>query len=119
MESFYMYFQNLEFILDQTNKVTRYQAKLQFLQFDQDEPYNIPNPVIITPCKYKQFISTDLKDKPKAIFNSLIEIDNSFVKNMFINSIVIDTNDIVVRVGTPLIKLVLQIIREYTEAARK
>ena len=34
-ESFYFYMSNLEFIMEKTNKVTRYQTKLQFLQFDQ------------------------------------------------------------------------------------
>ena len=88
-ESFYFYMYNLEFISDKTNKRTRYQTKLQFLQFDQEEPFNLSNPVIITTSKYKQYTSTDPKDKPKSIFNSLIEIDNSFVKNMFFNQIVV------------------------------
>lgn len=109
---------NLEFIMDQTNKRTKYQAKLQFMQLDQDQPYNIPQPVIITPSKYKQFTSTDPKDKPKSIFNALVEIDNSFVKNLFINQMVLDINDIVVHVGSPFIKLIMQIAKDYTEAAK-
>lgn len=44
---------NLEFILEKTNKKTRYQTRLQFLQFDQNEPFNLPNPVIMTPYRYK------------------------------------------------------------------
>ena len=109
---------NLEFIMEQTNKRSRYQAKLQFLQIDQDEPYNIPNPVIITPSKFKQFTSNDPKDKPKSIFNALVEIDNSFVKNLFINQMIIDVNDLVVKIGSPFIKLVLQIVKDYTTAAK-
>lgn len=117
-ESFYFYFYNLEFILDKTNKRTRYQTKLQFLQLDQEEPFNIPSPVILTTAKYKQFTSTDPKDKPLAIFNSLIEIDNSFVKNMFFNQIVVDMNDLVLHASTPFLKLIMQLVKEYQEVTK-
>lgn len=103
---------------EKTNKRTKYQAKLQFFQFDQEEPYKIPNPVVITPIKYKQFTSNDPKDKPKSIFNALVEIDNSFVKNLFFNRIIIDINDIVINIGSSFIKLIMQIYKEYTEAAK-
>jgi hypothetical protein len=45
-------------ILLETNKKTSYQAKLQFLQVDQNEPFNLINPVVITPDRYKQFITS-------------------------------------------------------------
>ena len=114
-ESFYFYMHNLEFIMDKTNKKTSYQTKLQFLQFDQSEPFNLSNPVIITPTKYKQFTSSDPKDKPKSIFNSLIEIDNSFVKNIFFNKIVIDMDDLVVQASTQFLKIVMQVSKEFME----
>lgn len=37
---------------------------------------------------------------------------------MFFNQIIIDVNDIVVRVETAFIKLILQIVKEYTDAAK-
>ena len=32
------------------------QIRLNYLQFDQQHPFNMPNPVIITPDKMKEFL---------------------------------------------------------------
>lgn len=88
-ESFYFYMQNLEMAFLKTNLSTKFQAKLQFLQFDQCEPFNIPDPVIVTPSKYKQFTSKNPKDKPKSVFNLLVELDRKFVKNNFFKVIAV------------------------------
>lgn len=48
----------------------------------------------------------------------MVEIDNSFVKNLFLNKIVIDMNDIVIKIGSPLIKLALEIYKQYSDAAK-
>ena len=105
--------------MDKTNKATRYQTKLQFLQFDQSEPFNLSNPVIMTPTKYKQFTSKDPKDKPKSIFNSLVEIDNSFVKNMFLNKVVVEMNDLVFHATTQFLKIVMQVYKEFMDVMNK
>lgn len=107
--------QNLELAMLKTNLFTRYQVRLQYLQFDQDEPFNIPDPVIITPYKFKQFISIDPKDKPKSIFNILLVIDNSFMKNIFVNLVAIEINDLVIRANTYFIKLVMSMVKEYND----
>ena len=52
-ESFVFTLQNLFLIKKETNKKRDYQIKLGFLQFDQSDPFNLPNPVVITPYKFE------------------------------------------------------------------
>lgn len=73
----------------------------------------------MTPAKYKQFTSSDPKDKPKSIFNALIEIDNSFVKNMFFNKILVEMNDLVVMASTQFLKIVMQVYKEFMMVMNK
>lgn len=40
------------------------------------------------------------------------------MKNLFLNKIVIDMNDIVIKIGSPLIKLALEIYKQYSDAAK-
>lgn len=77
------------------------------------DPYNIPDPVILTPQKYKQFMFADANKKLKqsSIFNLLIIVDNSFIKNTFFNLITVDINNLVVRASTYFIKLLISIVK--------
>ena len=54
------------------------------------------------------------KKRPKVFFNSLIELDNSFVKNMLINQIAVDIEDLVVKVDTQFIKLMLSVSKDFS-----
>lgn len=40
------------FIIDESDKTTKYQLKLGFLQIDQAFPHITSNPVVITPYKF-------------------------------------------------------------------
>lgn len=58
--------------MEKSNRRTIIQTKLQFLQFDQSEPYIIINPVVITPSRYNQYMNPGPKEKALSIFNSVI-----------------------------------------------
>lgn len=47
--------------------------------------------------------------------NSLIELDNSFVKNKLINQIAVDIEDLVVKIDTQFIKLILEVSKDFSE----
>ena len=49
--------------------------------------------------------------KPLPIFNLVVEIDNTFVKNMFLKRVEVEINNIVVRATTYLIKLIMAMMK--------
>ena len=73
------------------------------------------NPVVITPYKYKAFMEPEKGKQAKSIFNCLVVLDNTFVHNMFINELVVDFDDIVIKISQDFIKLGLQLSREFQD----
>jgi len=54
-ESIVLTLRRIIFIKDETDRLTKYQLKLGFMQIDQMYPYTTSNPVIITPYKFEEF----------------------------------------------------------------
>lgn len=92
--------------MDESDKRTKYQLKLGFMQIDQAYPYITSSPVIITPYKFEEFTRVE---KPESVFNSMMIINKAFKENTFIDEISVDFNDIVVKFSLDFLNLVTQI----------
>lgn len=75
---------DLEFLNQETVLEQTYQLRLRFLQLDQNYPHLLQMPVVITPSKFKQFMS---KDSPKMIINLLIRRNLQTTKSFLISEI--------------------------------
>jgi hypothetical protein len=83
-EAFLVTLLDLEFLNQETVLEQTYQLRLRFLQLDQNYPHLLQMPVVITPSKFKQFMS---KDSPKMIINLLIRRNLQTTKSFLISEI--------------------------------
>lgn len=112
-EAFNITLLDLEFMNERGTLEQSYQLRLRFLQVDQNQPHLLAMPVVITPSKFKQFMA---KDSPRSIINLLIKRNMQTTRSVLLSEVALEINPLTIRVSELFIKLILELLREFTLA---
>ncbi|KAL4505260.1 hypothetical protein ABPG72_016327 [Tetrahymena utriculariae] len=111
-ELIYATLKGVEFITVEKQESKTNQLRVKLLNIDQNNSYNISNPVILTPNKYAQYN----KDNSNYFFINIMVEQNLVAKNLTLfNNLVLEINPFTLRIENQFINIVLDFINTVEE----
>ncbi|EAR98864.2 PH domain protein (macronuclear) [Tetrahymena thermophila SB210] len=111
-EIIYVTIKGVEFITIKKQELMTNQLRVKLLNIDQNNSYNISNPVILTPNKYSQYN----KDKTNNFFINIMVEQNLVAKNLTLfNNLVLEIDPFTIRIEDQLVNVVQDFINTVEE----